>query len=178
LLLFPGAAFASEGAVPGDLLYPIKRITERVLLIVDPNIATEHRIEEVEAVIDRAAPFEEISDRLGDADASVRDTDVPADLLARLDVVRDRVAAEYDRTRDAPGANDEPQTEGQPRDDRRSDELQPTPASPSTSIAPRIDEQVEPPPTTLPDDQDDRPPADVPPTTVPRGDRDTPPRDG
>ena len=62
MVLLPGAALAAEGAVPGDLLYPVKIAAERVLLLVDPNIEAEHRIEELEMSWSRTMSWDELAD--------------------------------------------------------------------------------------------------------------------
>lgn len=178
LLVLPAVAVASEGAVPGDLLYPVKLATERVRLIVDPNIEAEHRIEEVETVVDRAAPYEEVSDRLADADAAVRDRAVPADLADRLETVRQRITTDY------PDASDvQPRksaTGDRPATDPPSG---PVPSSSTTTITtpPETDRppQRDPQPTTT----TTSPPTDRPvrdattTTTLPDDDRDRPPGD-
>ena len=45
-----GLAAASEGSLPGDALYPVKQISERVLVLFDSDVIAEHRIEEIEAL--------------------------------------------------------------------------------------------------------------------------------
>ena len=45
-----GLAAASEGSVPGDALYPVKQISERVLVLFDTDVIARHRIEEIEAL--------------------------------------------------------------------------------------------------------------------------------
>ena len=45
-----GLAAASEDSVPGDALYPVKQISERVLVIFDSDVIAQHRIEEIEAL--------------------------------------------------------------------------------------------------------------------------------
>lgn len=43
-----GLAAASEGSVPGDALYPVKQLSERVLVLFDSDVIARHRIEEIE----------------------------------------------------------------------------------------------------------------------------------
>jgi hypothetical protein len=50
-----GAAVAAEGTVPGDLLYPVKQVTERLRSVVDHDIVAQHRIDEFETLLDRGA---------------------------------------------------------------------------------------------------------------------------
>lgn len=175
LMVLPAAALAAEDAVPGDLLYPIKRATERVWLIVDPNIDAKHRIEELETVVDREAPADEVGDRLTDAEQTVRNRDVPTDLLDRLDTVRDRVST--DDNDDTP---QEPETTDS-RDGSATDRVTTTTTPPTTtsSLPPRdrpepttTTSTTEPPPST------DRPPRDATTTTThPPSDREDPPSD-
>lgn len=87
-----GTAVASEGAVPGDLLYPIKRLVEPIRSVVDPDVAAQHRVEELARLIDSPAS----SDRVADAVFDARDAvgDLPADhlLRAEFDKLTDRLA--------------------------------------------------------------------------------------
>ena len=186
LLLVPAAAFAAEGAVPGDLLYPIKLATEQIRLVVDPNIEAEHRIEELETVVDRVAPFDEVADRLIDAEDSVRDSDVPEDLLGRLDSVRDRIAADYER--------DVLRDDGPRGDDRsggaRPDRVPPPTTAAPTTIPPETTVTTDAPQTDRPSPTDvatttttiptstDRPAGRATTTTTSPGDRNQPPQDG
>ncbi|MDJ0923736.1 MAG: hypothetical protein QNJ77_04165 [Acidimicrobiia bacterium] len=186
LLVLPAAAFAAEGTVPGDFLYPIKLATEQLRQIVDPNIEAEHRIEELETVVDRAGPVDEIDDRLADAESAVQDRDVPADLLDRLDVVRDRVTTEH--RRETPPSHEQSADE-RPQDDGAEDRTSPPTTSPPTT-APPVTTTSQPatdrPPhpdgtggTTVPPEPDRPPRSDAGTTTShPPGDRDHPPRDG
>lgn len=45
-----GLAAASEGSIPGDALYPVKQLSERVLVMFDADVIAQHRIEEIEAL--------------------------------------------------------------------------------------------------------------------------------
>ena len=125
LLLLPAAAaIAAEDAVPGDLLYPVKRTTEWVRSVIDSDIDTVHRIEELETVLDRHAPVDVVTDRLSDADAAVTDHLEHLDRLARA---RDRIATDYQGGpgTDAPATDDpagaDPDGEG-PAPDRERDQ--------------------------------------------------------
>lgn len=44
-----GLAVAADDALPGEALYSIKQVSEKVLVLVDPEIIARHRIEELEA---------------------------------------------------------------------------------------------------------------------------------
>ena len=52
-----GLAAASEDSVPGDTLYGVKQLSEKVLVLFDSDIIARHRIEEIEALED-AGPIE------------------------------------------------------------------------------------------------------------------------
>ena len=45
-----GLAAASEGSVPGDTLYPVKQLSERVLVLFDSEVIARHRLEEIETL--------------------------------------------------------------------------------------------------------------------------------
>lgn len=49
-----GLAAASEGSVPGEALYPVKQLSERVIVLFDSDVIARHRIEEIEALEDAA----------------------------------------------------------------------------------------------------------------------------
>lgn len=55
-----GAAIASSGAVPGDSLYGTKRTVERVVSLVDSDVAFGNRVDELRLLIDREADPEVI----------------------------------------------------------------------------------------------------------------------
>ena len=89
LLLLPTAVFASEHAVPGDLLYPIKIFVEQVQGVLDPDIDARNRIEEVEILMEREVDPEMIRERLQIAEDRLTDED-PV-LQRRIESVRDRL---------------------------------------------------------------------------------------
>jgi len=94
-LLIPSAALAAESAAPGDILYPVKRTTEWMRSIVDSTIGAEHRVDELEIVIDRRSPIEEVADRLADAEESLERSDAPRQLTDRIDAARDDIREHY-----------------------------------------------------------------------------------
>ena len=65
-----GMAVAAESAVPGEILYPLKQVTERVRALVDDDIAATHRVEEVERLVVRGAPISEITGAIERAEAA------------------------------------------------------------------------------------------------------------
>lgn len=92
LVLIPAAAaIAAEDAVPGEFLYPVKRTTEWVRSLVDPTIDARHRIQELETVVGRGGPLQEMTGRLADAEESVRDRPDSTGLIDRIDDARERM---------------------------------------------------------------------------------------
>ncbi len=100
LIVLPlGTAIASEDAVPGDLLYAIKRLVDPLRSVLDSDIAAEHRVDELAHLIDRAAhrgtsatlSSDEVNPRYGSTDTiadrntedersgPTRDADTPTD---------------------------------------------------------------------------------------------------
>lgn len=96
VLLLPAAAIASEDSVPGDLLYPVKRSAEWGRSFLDSEVAVRHRVEELETVLVRGYPPEEVHARLSDAE-SVADDATPT-LVRRLEQAREQVRVRYGAT--------------------------------------------------------------------------------
>lgn len=92
VMLIPTAAIASDGAVPGDVLYPVKRAIEWPWSLVDGDVRPRHRIEELEIVIERNESLEVIEARLSAADEAVEGN---GDLAPRLERARSRIRAQY-----------------------------------------------------------------------------------
>lgn len=92
-LLLPVAALAAEDAVPGDVLYPVKQSTEWMRSLVDPGVGQQHRVRELEIVIDRGAPIEVVTDRF-DASVVVVDEANP-ELVRRVETARETVRERY-----------------------------------------------------------------------------------
>ncbi|GEM_PF-3039290 len=112
-----GLALAAEGTVPGDVLYPVKLATERVRSIFDAAVTAEHRLEEVETMLERDVPLDRVVGHLDVARDAVDDMAEGEELQDRLERltkrVRDRMMA--DRPGDRPFGDDE----GGPGNDRR-----------------------------------------------------------
>lgn len=98
--LVPVAAAASESSVPGDALYPIKLTVERLQVLFDGDIDAEHRVDELETLIDRAADASVIDRHIRDTAAVLQDSTDRTDLVDRYeDAVIDH--ARSDRVSDA-----------------------------------------------------------------------------
>lgn len=94
-----GMAVAAENAVPGEILYPLKQVTERVRAFVDEDIAATHRVEEAERLVVRGAPIDEITravERAEDATAGLVEGRV---LGTRLESVRERLRLQDEQER-------------------------------------------------------------------------------
>ena len=83
--LVPVAAVASDSAVPGDLLYPIKRSVERVLLVFDRDIDAEHRVDELETLVDGDADVVVVERHIAETLDVLGDTSDRVDLVDRVD---------------------------------------------------------------------------------------------
>jgi hypothetical protein len=86
-----GMAVAAENAVPGEFLYPVKQITERVRGLVDDDIAATHRVEEAERLVVRGAPIVEITRAVERAEHATSDMGEVGVLGPRLESVRERL---------------------------------------------------------------------------------------
>ena len=86
---------AAEGTLPGDVLYPVKLVTEQVRSVFDPAVVAEHRLDEVERMLERDVPLERVVDHLQVADRSLSTLPDHDELDRRfdrvVDLVRDRV---------------------------------------------------------------------------------------
>jgi len=174
-----GAALAAEGSVPGDLLYPIKQVTEEVRSWFDDDVSAIHRVDELDRVIERDSPPIEIEERLNDARFQVDQLDSDHPLRNQLLELERDLQLQQDNAIE--GTRDDPAPPTTERPPTITDQN-------ITDTTVRVDESVpeDPPPTTRPP-SDDQPPATEPPPTIPtdeppatdppRGD-DEPPRDG
>ncbi len=66
-----GMAFAAESSVPGDALFPVKKLTETVRSWVDSDVVAEHRVDELAELLSRDAPRADIIDQLDRARVEV-----------------------------------------------------------------------------------------------------------
>jgi len=92
-LLLPAVAIAAEEAVPGDVLYPVKQSTEWARSLVDSGVAQQHRVRELEIVIERDAPIGVVADRF-EASVAAVDDQAP-ELVQRVDRARTMVRDRY-----------------------------------------------------------------------------------
>ena len=66
-----GMAFAAESSLPGDALFPIKKLTETVRSWVDDDVVARHRVDELAELLERQASQGEIVDQLDKARVEV-----------------------------------------------------------------------------------------------------------
>ena len=158
VLVLPVLALAAEDAVPGDALYPIKRMFEPVVSLVDRDVAVDHRVREAEILLERDAEPRVIRDHVEQARVVV--TDEHPEHVARLDVVADQVREDPDES--ATDSSASVPDDDRPAEQTRSDQVEEDRPAPSdTSVD--SNESIDHPQTTS--------------TTVPR-DSTTRPRDG
>ncbi len=95
-ILPTGAAIAAEGTVPGDFLYPVKRVTESIRSVWDSDVVARHRVDELQALVDRGLDVQLLTDAITDAQHEV-------DSLVTDHPLRDRLTdlLESDRLTDA-----------------------------------------------------------------------------
>lgn len=86
-----GMAVAAEDSVPGDVLYPVKQVTERVRGFVDRDLAATHRVEEVERLLFERAPRSEIARAFERAETAAAELVDPTPLDSRIERVRERI---------------------------------------------------------------------------------------
>lgn len=77
LIAGPVAAIASDSAVPGDALYPVKLIVEPALRLFDTDVVARNRVDEVRVLIDRVSDEAVIVDSILVARAELAATDAP-----------------------------------------------------------------------------------------------------
>jgi hypothetical protein len=115
-VLLPAAAVASEGSIPGDLLYGVKRAIEPLRLLFDREVEARHRVDELESLVDSKATTDIVDRQIERARDALADVEAP-DLQRRFDGVVGRITnASTDRA---------------PSPDRRTGESD----SPTTTIA-------------------------------------------
>lgn len=111
LLVLPaGIAVAAEGALPGDALYSVKKVTEKIRSLVDEDVVAEHRIEELEQLVATDAPAEVIAEQVDRAAIEVDRLDPKNDLHPRFasatEAVNDMPGRDEDVVADPPIVTD------------------------------------------------------------------------
>lgn len=170
LLAGPVAAVASDAALPGDLLFPIKRAVEPIVLLFDPDAAVEHRVEEVAGLVDREADEALIRERIDVARDALAETDA-RQLERELDRIVERWGTDRSVVTDRPAATTVPRRDAPPTDEPGR-EPEPAPVDvPETTTTDRAATTEPPPPdrttTSVHQDTDDRPPSDDRPRDTP-----------
>ncbi len=105
-----GLAAASEDSVPGDALYGVKQVSERVLVLFDSDVIARHRIEELEALESRG---EATSDLYELAVSALTELDEDHSLWQRLEASPRFVAEAVGE--DDPFADDDRSIDDTPR---------------------------------------------------------------
>ena len=130
VLLVPVMALAAENAVPGDLLYPVKRAVEPVVSIFDADAPAERRVREVEVLFDRNVPDEVVVRHIDIARETVADHPAPH-LTDRIDFIE--VELDARRARHEGAAGHKEKVGDKPREDRPAD---------GKPVPPAVDDQT------------------------------------
>ncbi|NOY56236.1 MAG: hypothetical protein GXP34_09655 [Actinobacteria bacterium] len=86
-----GVAFAAQGSLPGDSLYPAKRVVERVQAVFDPLVPARHRLEEVSGLMARGDDPSEIVRALQEAAVAVAAAPDGSALSGELETLKQEV---------------------------------------------------------------------------------------
>jgi len=105
-----GMAVAAEDAVPGEFLYPVKQVTERVRSFVDDDIAATHRVEEAERLVIRGAPIVEITRAVERAEAATSGLIEDRLLEPRLESIREHLRQQDELESGATEREESPQS--------------------------------------------------------------------
>jgi len=116
-----GMAVAAEDSVPGDVLYPMKQVTERVRAVFDDEVEATHRIEEVERLVFLRAPRAAITRAVERAEAATSELADRSTLGSRLESARRRLQ-EQDEEQRLEREAAESQSRDQEQADRRGEE--------------------------------------------------------
>jgi hypothetical protein len=125
--LVPVAAVAAESSIPGDALYPVKLTVERIQVLFDGDVDAEHRVSDLEELLERDAAPVVIARHIVETDHVLDQTTDRVDLIKRYDdAVTDFLAREHDRPavdiRPESGQTDRPTERGdRTRDEPRRD---------------------------------------------------------
>ncbi|MGB9357820.1 MAG: hypothetical protein WCC01_04610 [Acidimicrobiia bacterium] len=94
-----GMAVAAEDSVPGDVLYPMKQVTERVRAVFDDEVEATHRVEEVERLVFLRAPRAAITRAVERAEAATSELVDRSSLGSRLESARQRLQEQDEEQR-------------------------------------------------------------------------------
>ncbi|MEX0698101.1 MAG: hypothetical protein WD354_00075 [Acidimicrobiia bacterium] len=95
VLLVPLAAVAAESSLPGELLYPVKRILEPVRALFDQEVVANNRVDELEILVERRVARPTIDHPIREAETAVATRERP-ELRQRLDALIERIEREPD----------------------------------------------------------------------------------
>ena len=116
-----GMAVAAEDAVPGEFLYALKQVTERVRGFVDDDLVATHRVEEAEHFVGGGYSLVEITRAVERAEAATSRLVDDAILGPRLESVRERVRQQDELEQGAREREESPQSGRQEAPDRDSE---------------------------------------------------------
>lgn len=83
-----GVAFAAQGSLPGDSLYPAKRVAEHVQAVFDPSLPARHRLDEASELLARGAGSAEVAQALQEAVGAVAIAPDDGSLSAALEALQ------------------------------------------------------------------------------------------
>jgi len=87
-------AVAAESSLPGELLYPVKQVTEDVRSVVDSTVVARHRLDEADAMLSRGFPVDEVAVVLVEADSAITNSGDHPDLRSRWSEMQDHMVTD------------------------------------------------------------------------------------
>lgn len=109
LLLLPVIALAADDSVPGDALYPVKRLFEPIVSLFDRDVEVDRRVEEVEILHEREVEADLIWQQIERARIVV--TDPASDHAERLERVADELEGADGDARDSEATDTRKETD-------------------------------------------------------------------
>jgi len=100
-----GTAVAAEDSLPGEALYPVKQVSERLRSVFDEDLPATHRVEELEALLERHAAASLVAEAERRAGEAIAGLDDPGELAGRLEQVRIRIRQQQNREETGPGSD-------------------------------------------------------------------------
>ena len=94
-----GMAVAAEDAIPGDVLYPMKQVTERVRAVFDDEVEATHRVEELERLVFLRAPRAVVTRAVERAESATSELAERDALGSRLEDARRRLQEQDEEER-------------------------------------------------------------------------------